>query len=332
MKITCGIDWNDKHHDVALVDADGDLLARRRISDDLAGWRTLLELFADYGDKPEALIPVALETSRSLLAACLRATGRKVYAINPLAAARYRERHAVARPKIDHADALTLANILRVDTAHHRPLPDDSELVQAIAVLARAQQEATWNRQQLADQLRSLLREYFPAALKAFQVKNIGLTSREARAVLQAAPTPAAAARLTKARLQSLLRYAGRQRNIEAWADRLYALFREEQLRQLTLIEEAFGHQVHALVLQLDAACQAADQLAEAAREAFHQHPDAATITSVPGLADLTGARLLAERGDDRTRFSDACDSRPTPCQHSSAAPQDAATSPLTAE
>lgn len=168
MKVTCGIDWSEKHHDVALVDADGKLVARRRITDDITGWKTLLELFSEHGDTPDERIPVAIETGRGLLVACLRATGRTVYAINPLSVARSRERHSVARGKSDHADAMTLANILRVDAARHRSLPADSELVQAIAVLARAQQDAVWNRQQLANQLRSLLREYFPAALKAF--------------------------------------------------------------------------------------------------------------------------------------------------------------------
>ena len=93
-----------------------------------------------------------------------------------MAVARYRERHSVARAKSDHADAVVLANILRTDTAHHRPLPADTELAQAIAVLARAQQDAVWNTQQHANQLRSLLREYFPAALEAFRIKNVGLT------------------------------------------------------------------------------------------------------------------------------------------------------------
>ncbi|MGW0595480.1 IS110 family transposase [Streptosporangium sp. NPDC002607] len=304
--VTCGIDWSEKHHDVALVDETGTLVAKRRISDDAEGWRVLVEMLAEHGDHPDDPIPVAIETSRGLLVSCLRATGRTVYAINPLAVARYRERHSVARAKSDHLDAMTLANILRVDAAHHRPLPDDSELAQAITVLARAQQDAVWNRQQLANQLRSLLREYFPAALKAFHVKNIGLTSREARAVLQAAPTPGAAAKLTFRRLHTLLRGSGRQRNIETWIDRLQALFGEEQLRRLPLVEEALGRQAQALLLQLDAACRAADQLAEATGEAFGQHPDAAIITSFPGLADLTGARVLAELGDDQTRFANA--------------------------
>ncbi|TDC07685.1 IS110 family transposase [Nonomuraea longispora] len=306
MPLTCGIDWAEKYHDVALVDQPGRLVAKRRISDDVHGWRTLVDLLAEHGDCPGEQIPVAIETSRGLLVSCLRATGRKVYAINPLAVARYRERHTVARAKSDHADAMTPANILRVDADHHRPLPADSELVQAIAVLARAQQDAVWNRQQLANQLRSLLREYFPAALTAFHVKNIGLTSREARAVLQAAPTPAAAAKLTTRRLHDLLRSSGRRRNIGTWAERLQTLFRGEHLHQLPLVEEALGRQAQALLLQLYAACRAADELSEATSEAFHQHPDAAVVTSFPGLADLTGARVLAELGDDRARFTDA--------------------------
>jgi hypothetical protein len=102
-------------HDIALVDDEGRLVAKRRIGEDAAGWQLLLDLLAEHGDGPEAPIPVAIETSRGLLVACLRASGRKVYAINPMAVARYRERHSVARAKSDHADAMTLANVVRVD-------------------------------------------------------------------------------------------------------------------------------------------------------------------------------------------------------------------------
>jgi transposase len=306
LTITCGIDWAESHHDVALVNGDGRLVAKRRIGDDVTGWRTLLDLLAEHGDSPSEPIPVAIETSRGLLVACLRATGRKVYAINPLAVARYRERHTVARSKSDHADAFTLANILRTDADAHRALPEDSELVQAIAVLARAQQDAVWNRSQLSNQLRSLLREFFPTALTAFQVKNVGLTSAEARTVLTAAPTLAAAVKLTLRQVQALVRRSGRKYNVEEWAERIRAAFQEPQLRQLPLVEAALGHQVQALVLQLDAACRAADELAAATSEAFHQHPDALVILSFPGLSEITGPRVLAEIGDDRRRFTDA--------------------------
>lgn len=230
MTITCGIDWAENHHDVALVDEAGKLVAKRRIGDDVQGYQQLLELLADAGDSASEPVPVAVETARGLLISCLRTTGRKVYSINPMAVARYRERHTVARAKSDHADAMVLANILRTDAAAHRPLPADSELAQVIAVLARAQQDAAWNRGQLSNQLRSHLKQYFPAALAAFQVKGVGLASREARAVLAVAPDPAAAGRLSAARLGSVLRQAGRQRGIEAWASRLRAIFAGDYL------------------------------------------------------------------------------------------------------
>jgi transposase len=306
LAITCGVDWAEDHHDVALLDAGGKLVARLRISDDAQGYRQLLDLLAEAGDGVDAPIPVAIETARGLLVACLRATGRPVYSINPMAVARYRERHSVARAKSDHADAMVLANILRTDADAHRPLPADSELVQAIAVLARAQQDAVWNRGQLSNQLRSHLKRYFPAALAAFAVRGVGLDSREARAVLAVAPEPAAAARLSPARLGSVLRKSGRQRNIDVWAQRLRTVFTADQARQLPLVEQAMGRQTAALVLQLDAACRAADDLAEAAAAAFAEHPDAPVLASFPGIGPVTGARVLAEIGDDRSRFTDA--------------------------
>src|SRR6266700_2042263 len=256
MDVFCGIDWAEDHHDIALVDRDGTLLARRRISDDAAGLAALLGLLAEHGDSAGDPVPVAIETPRGLLPACLRATGRQIYPINPLAVARYRDRYSVARKKSDHGDAVVLANILRTDRAAHRPLPADSEPAQAIAVLARAQQDAVWDR--------------------------------------------------TTAQLTALLRRAGRSRGIDAEATRLREAFRTAQMRQLPLVEDAMGRQALALLRHLDAACASADDLEQAVTTSFDQHPDAGIITSFPGLGALTGARVLAEIGDDRSRFADA--------------------------
>jgi Transposase len=126
LTITCGIDWAETHHDVALVDGAGKLVAKRRISDDVEGYRRRLELLVEAGDTAQDPIPVAIETARGLLISCLHATGRWVYSINPMAVARYRERHRVARAKSGHADAMALAHILRTDAELHRPLPADS--------------------------------------------------------------------------------------------------------------------------------------------------------------------------------------------------------------
>ncbi|MDF3051869.1 MAG: sle [Pseudonocardia sp.] len=306
MRVFCGIDWAEDHHDVALVDAEGKLVAKRRIGDDAAGFAALLHLLAVAGDGGEEPIPVAIETSRGLLVACLRATGRDVFAINPMAVSRYRDRHSVARKKSDAGDALVLAHILRTDQHAHRPLPADSDLAQAIAVLARAQQDAVWDRTCAHNKLRSLLREYYPGILAAFADKRHGLLRPDARAVLAAASTPRAAAKLTKTQLRALLRRAGRQRGVDAEADRLQAILRADYLHQPQLVEDALGRQALALLRQLTAACANADELAAAVIEHFETHPDAPIITSQPGLGVLTGARVLAEIGDDRSRFGDA--------------------------
>ena len=269
MDVFCGIDWAEDHHDIALTDRDGQLLARRRINDDAAGLAALLSLLAGHGDSAADPVPVAIETPRGLLVACLRATGRSVYPINPMAVARYRDRHSIAGRKSDHGDAVVLAGILRTDMHAHRPLPADSELAQAIVVLARAQQDAVWDRTCAHNKLRSHLREYFPGFLAAFAEARGGITRPEARAILAAAPDPAAAARLTLAQLRALLRKAGRSRGIDAEAARLRETFRAVQMRQPPLVEEAMGRQALALLRHLDAACASAEDLEHAAIVVF---------------------------------------------------------------
>ncbi|MFJ9371687.1 IS110 family transposase [Nocardia sp. NPDC101769] len=305
MRRYCGIDWAEGHHDIAIIDDDGKLVSKRRIADDPTGLADLTVLLGEAGDSAEDPIPVAIETPRGLMVAALRATGRPVYSINPMAVARYRERHSMTRAKSDHVDAMTLANIIRVDSEYHRRLPADTELVRSIAVLARAQQDAVWRRTKAGNELRSLLREYYPGFLATFAGKSAtNLARPETRAILALAPTPAHALKLTKTRVAAALRRAGRQRGIEALAAEIIEGLHAPQLRQPSLIEKAMGRQALALLATLDAACTGADDLEQAAAEEFRKHPDYAIVTSFPGLADLTGARVLAEIGDDRTRFA----------------------------
>ena len=307
MGLYCGIDWASDHHDVAVVNDDGQVLARGRVGNDAAGFAQALTLLADAGDTANDPIPVGIETDRGLWIAALRETGRVIYPINPLAASRYRARYAVSGAKSDATDAVLLANIVRTDPDAHRPLPADTELAQAIRVLARAQQDAVWARQQIGNQLRDLLKDFYPAAIIAFAgLPSGGLARPDARTILAAAPTPGQAAKLTPARLRRLLIKAGRRRDLDRDVERLRAVFTDTYLHQPPVLENAMGIQLTALLRQFEAANAAADELAEAAIAHFEQHPDAEIITSFPGLGNLAGARVLAEIGDDRTRFTDA--------------------------
>lgn len=264
MGLYCGIDWATTHHDIAVINDDGKAVARGRVSNDAAGFAALLTLLAEAGDTATDPIPVGIETDRGLFVAALRETGRVIYPINPLAASRYRARYSVSGAKSDATDAVLLANIIRTDAAAHRVLPTDTELAQAIRVLARAQQDAVWARQQIGNQIRDLLKDFYPAAIVAFAgLPEGGLTRRDARTILAAAPTPAQAATLTPARLRRLLIKAGRQRNLDRDVQRLREIFTHTYLHQPPVLENAMGIHLAALLGQFDAACAAADELAD---------------------------------------------------------------------
>lgn len=297
MEIFCGVDWAERHHDVALVDEAGRLLARRRVSDDVAGFTELTGLLAEHaGSGGFAPVDVAIETDRGLLVAALRAAGHRVFPVNPKAVDRYRDRHGVSGAKSDPGDALVLAHLLRTDRDRHRPLPATSEAAGAVGVLARAHQDMVWARQQDANRLRSLLREFFPAALQAFP----DLTTKTALTVLDAAPTPGAAGRLSRANLTALLIAAGRGARAGE-AARLAEVFTTPQLRQPDLVEKAMGQAVRAIVRTLRATVESLTELEHALAASFEPHPDAEILRSLPGLGLVLGARVLAELGDDPT-------------------------------
>jgi transposase len=297
---TCGIDWSDDHHDVAIVDDQAQVVARSRVEDDAAGFGQLLALLAEHHDGEPASIEIAIETDKGLFVASLVAAGFTVFPINPRAAARYRERHAQAGGKSDRADAVLLANVLRTDGHAHRPLPEDTELVRAVKATARQHQEAIWARQQATNRLRSLLHDYYPQALLAFP----NLSHRAAATVLRAAPTPQDAARLTSRRVVSLLKQAGR-RNDAGLAEKIVTTLRAAALRQPTAVEHALGVAAVGLINIITAMSDAIDALETELATVFDEHAQAAVITSLPGLGPILGARVLGELGDDPHRFVD---------------------------
>ena len=162
-----GDDWAEAHHDIEIEDELGRVLVRRRLSDGLAGVTMLHELIAEYLDpvaEPEQVL-IGIETERGPWVQALLAAGYVVFAINPMQVARYRERHSPSGAKSDPSDAHLLAEIVRLDRAHHRPVAGDSEIAEHIKVAARAHQTMIWSRVRQVNRLRSLLREYYPAAL-----------------------------------------------------------------------------------------------------------------------------------------------------------------------
>jgi len=294
-----GIDWAEAHHDVCLLDERGKVLGKRRIPEGLEGVRRLHELVAEHAEEPEQVV-VGIETDRGLLVQALLVGGYQVYAINPLAASRYRDRHTTSRAKSDPGDAKVLADLVRTDRHNHRPIAGDSELAGAIQIVTRAHQNLAWSRQRLVNQLRNTLREFYPGALQAFGTDLAGV---DAIAILEQAPTPYQGRSISQAKLVSALRKAGRERNLEVKAAELQGHLRAPQLELPPLLTNAYGRSVTAsvrLLRQMNLELAALEQELTAS---FEMHPDAEIYLSLPGLGFILGARVLAEFGDDRTRF-----------------------------
>jgi transposase len=304
MSLTCGIDWAEAHHDVALVDEAGTRVAKLRIDTGATGFGELMALLAEHADGPGA-VPLAIETDKGLLVAALQAAGVVVYPINPRAVARYRERHGQAGGKSDPGDAIVLADILRTDRAQHRPLPQLSEASLAVKAIARQHQEAIWARQAVVNRLRSLLVEFYPNALAAFP----NLTHKAALEVLGAAPTPASGAKLTTRRVVALLRRSGRG-DRPGLAEHILTELHRPALRQPDRVEGVLGHAVVTLVATVKVMQTGIAELEAAMTAEYDQHPDAAILSPAPGVGPILAARVLGELGDDRARFPEATNLR----------------------
>ena len=300
-----GDDWAEAHHDIEIEDDSGRVLARKRLPEGLAGITGLHELVAEHLDpagEPDQVL-VGIETERGPWVQALLAAGYVVYAINPMQVARYRERHSTSGAKSDAADAHLLAEIVRLDRAHHRPVAGDSEIAEHVKVAARAHQTMIWSRVRQVNALRSLLREYYPAALVAF---GTDLADRDALAVLAAAPTPEQGRRLSQARIETLLRRPAGSATSPRPRPRSRPHSSSEQLTARPGVVPAYAASASALIAVLTTMVAQTEVLAGQVEQGFGRHPDVEIYRSQPGLGTILGARVLAEFGDDPDRYADA--------------------------
>lgn len=173
-----GDDWAEDHHDVELVDEQGRRLTKARLPEGVEGIARLHALIVEHlpdesMDPAEASaavrVKVGIETDRGPWVGALVAAGYEVFAINPMSVARYRERHSTSGAKSDAGDAHVLAEIVRLDRAHHRAVAGDSDLSEAVKLLARAHQTLIWDRQRAVLRMRSALREFYQAHCRRFR-------------------------------------------------------------------------------------------------------------------------------------------------------------------
>jgi transposase len=305
-----GDDWAEDHHDVEIVDDAGRRLARRRLPEGLAGISQLHALLAacmpaEWADLPDGeaagRVKVGIETERGPWVQALVAAEYEVFPLNPMSVARYRERHSTSGAKSDSADAHLLAEIVRLDRAHHRPVAGDSSEAEAVKLVARAHQSLIWDRSRHVLRLRAALREFFPAALEAFA----DLDAPDTLELLGRAPDPDAAAALSQAKIAAALGRANR-RDTASRSRQVQAVLRAPQLRQPPPVQAAYAAVVSGQVTLIRTLNNQIDELGEVVASYFGRHRDADIYASQPGLGIILSARIMAEFGDDPDRFADA--------------------------
>ena len=303
MLLLVGDDWAEEHHDVEVQDERGRVLSKAKLPEGITGIARLHAMIGQHvvEDDEDVRVVVGIETDRGPWVQTLIAAGYQVYPINALQVARYRQRHGVSGANSDAGDAHTLADMVRTDRHQLRPAAGDSQLVEAIKIVTRAHKTLIWERTRHTLRLRSALLEFFPAAVAAFA----DLSAPDTLQLLGKAPNPASAARLSIAQISAALRHA-RRRDVAAKAAAIQAALRTEQLGQPPIVAGAYAATVRAQVAILTVLNTEITTMEEQVEAHFGQHPDAEIYLSQPGLGVVLGARVLAEFGDDKTRYADA--------------------------
>lgn len=245
-----GDDWAEDHHDVEVQDEHGRAIRAARLPEGVDGMTRFHELVARFlpDDAEPSDVLVCIETDRGPWVRALVTAGYQVYGVNPKQAARHREGMSLSGAKSDKADAHTLADMVRTRRHQLRQVAADSDIAEAVKVVARAHQTLIWERTRHTLRLRAALRDYFPAALAAYQV--LTLTGVDALELLAKAPTPAAAAKLTVTQISAVLKKA-RRRDIPAKATAIQQALRTEHLGQADVVAGAYAATVRATIAVL---------------------------------------------------------------------------------
>lgn len=303
-----GDDWAEDHHDLQVQDDQGRVLAGRRVGEGMAGMVAFHELVAQFlgDDDGPGQVVVGIETDRGPWVQALIAAGYVVFGVNPKQAARHREVISISGAKDDKTDAHTLADMVRTRRHQLRVTEPDSQVAAGVKVLTRAHQGLIQERTRHMLRLRSALRDYFPAALAAYQQGTLTLTGADVLALLATAPTPAAAAKLTTGQITAALKTAGRRGDLAARAGAIRDTLRTEQLSLPELVAGAYAITVGSTVAILQTLNTQIAALQDGVEAYFGRHPDAEIYRSLPGLGPILGARVLAEFGDAPGRYTDA--------------------------
>jgi transposase len=291
-----GIDWGNAHHELCIVDATGNIVDQGRFAHDVAG----LGLLADNLRRRGHVVGIAIERSEGMLVDVLQQQGHRLFCVSPKMSARARERYRQAPVKSDAFDAFVLADSLRHEHRYWRSLAVPSSVLAELRALTRDRERLIWNQRDVENQLRAIVQTYHPAALHLFSSLDRDISL----AFLRDYPTPAQAGRVGTGRMAGFCArhgYSGRTEP-EVLIDRLRANLLSASAG--TTAGKAFSAML--FVDQLELLNTQIRAITKRTRQQLAAHPDAHIFLSFPGMGDITAATMLAEMGEDRSRFPTA--------------------------
>jgi transposase len=295
-----GFDWATKHHAVVVLDHQGRIILDFQISHTAEGWGHLREQLIQIAGSDLWQVAAAIETTCGPAVEQLLELGCTVYPINPKAAQRYRDRKAPSGTKTDQLDALSFAGALRTDGHNWRQLKPQDPRIQELRLLCRDEIELIGQRTAFVNQLREALREYYPAALEAFDDWTL-LSPWE---FIQQFPTPQALKKAGKRRWEKFL-HTHHLCDSRTYTKRLDIFSRATEFCGPQAVTNAKSMLVVSLSRQLQVLHRQLRVYRDRIEQLFREHPNHALFGSLPGVAEKLGPRLLSECGDDHGRFED---------------------------
>ena len=296
-----GLDKSDKKINVSLQRAGSDRIERRIIpgsAEALHAW--VAELCAQF---PRQRIALCLEQPASgLIHALMGYDFLVLFPINPVTLTRYREAFTPSRAKDDPTDADWLCELVARHREHLTAWQPDDVCTRKLRHLTQARRRSVNLRTRLSNQLKALLKSYFPQAL---ELCGEDLTTPMAGAVLQKWPS---LQQLKKARPETIRRfyYAHNARRGDVIEKRLTLIAEAVPLTEDPALIESSIITVQALVLGLRALHTAIARYDREIAAAFAHHPDHALFSALPGSGTTYSARLLAAFGSRREIFASA--------------------------
>lgn len=292
-----GLDWADTHHDVTILNEAGKQVGVRRFSHSPEGLSDLKQFLWSFTPRPEELACI-LETTHGLLITFLLSAGVPVYPVNPKTIQGLRK---VAGAKTDRLDARLLAKVGYLNLGELHRLEPDSPTVQELKTLTRDQDALVQMQTRLVNQLTACLKEYYPAALSLFTKLQQASTLR----FLQAYPTPEAAQNASVEEITATLRQ-GRFPNAAQTAVLIVEELHRSQLVASPITVRTKSRLMRSLARQLLVVIEDLASYEKEIQTLFLTHADHELWSSLPRAGKRLAPRLLAEWGDDRTRYADA--------------------------